>query len=95
MENFRPSDEVDIDEEARAAVVRRLLTRPRLEASAYRTCNERHLQIYLEDVNDEHWPVWLTVVPDEQGLDLAVTIRALLTERFPECPIPPLTVVRR
>lgn len=88
-----PNDD-DPDEEARTAAIKDLLSRASLEASAYPTLNhEDHLQIFLEDVEDRHWPMWLAVIVDVP--DLTAAVQAYLTEHFPESTIPPLTVVRR
>lgn len=90
MRNF--SDE-DL-EAARTDIIRDLLARPRLEASAYPTLNhEDRLQVFLEDVDDKHWPVFLAVIVDVP--DLTAAVQAHLTEHFNGHPIPPLTVVRR
>jgi hypothetical protein len=78
------------DESARP-VIEAILGRPRVEVQAHRTCeDETKLQIFLVDVLDEHWPIYLTVMPDCQ--DLLASVRGYLTKRFPGRLIPPLAV---
>lgn len=85
---------VVIDDTERERITRQLLTRTRLEASAYPDYDQDdHLRVYLEDIDDEHWPVLLAVIVDTP--DVTAAVQTYLTEHFPGSSIPPLTVVRR
>ena len=79
---------------ARVIIVRDFLARERVEASAYPTLgHENHLQIFLRDIEGRLPQVWLAVIVDVP--DLAAAVQVYLTEHFPGCPVPPLTVERR
>jgi hypothetical protein len=80
-------------DEAASPIIQSLLVRESLPASAYRTCeNEAVLQIFLEDILDEYWPIFLTTMPDQE--DLSAGVAGYLSKRFPGWEIPPVTVTR-
>lgn len=95
MGNFMPKISDEEYDATRAVIIQNFLTRDRVEVSAHATLgHEDHLQIFLKDIKDDHWPgVFVTVMVDVP--DLAAAVQAYLAERFPWHAIPPLTVVRR
>lgn len=82
-----------IDEAAKPTIAE-LLGRSSIPVWAYRMPEDpTQMQIYLEDVLDEHWPVSLGVMPSDSQ-DLAGSVRERLLELFPGCTIPPVVVHR-